>query len=313
VSAPTGVEPWPGDTDDARQPDEDDGVTEYRAPLLPRPVLVTGAVIGVALVVLAYWGGAHPRVLAAGFLGYVAGFVLVAIVCVGMATAATELLRRHGKRGALASARAAGRGYRTARDRGTQWAGPRWQGRQSGSEPLAIEPGPEGTGAGAPAPEPASAPAPADNTEGDTPMTTDVAPTGGAPAARGGRSRALAEASKAAPPAWHRVADGLAGFEPDEDIDLADLIDGEAAGHILYGSAVETLYETCVHVTGVMPGALALLHDLAEIAAEAAEKAAAARSKYAQSYQAVSEWLGEGSNKLARESAYHTAELADRV
>jgi hypothetical protein len=120
----------------------DAGLDDDRAPLLPRPVLVTGLVIGLALVVLTYWGGAHPRVLAAGFPGYVAGFVLTAVVCVAVGTALAELVRRHGKRAVFASARGAGSGYRAVIGRGGQWAAPRWQGRHNPAQALAA---PDGT------------------------------------------------------------------------------------------------------------------------------------------------------------------------
>lgn len=265
--------------------DDDD-----RAPLLPRPVLVTGLVVGLALVVFMYWGGAAPHVLAAGFLGYVAGFALTAVVCIGLATVVAELLRRHAKRAALASARAAGNASRALGGRARLWAGPRWQRRQddpAGAVAVAAPAPPA-----APALTPAGAPAPAgsqDDRKEPPPMTTEVDQ-----APPPGRRRLSEQQKTAAPAGWQAVANDAAEFEPESDEELLDWMGAEVAGMFVYGEAVVDLYETCIDGVRLDPVAMAALHDVGDAVADAAAAMAEARQKFATHYAEIREFVAQG-------------------
>jgi hypothetical protein len=107
-----------------------------------RAALFTGITLGTCLTVLAYMDGARLAVPALPHLiGVTLGAVLVWLALAAAVTWLAELLRRHhkalaahaarhGKRGAIAAARTAGRGGRSVTSRLTSWAGPRWAARR---------------------------------------------------------------------------------------------------------------------------------------------------------------------------------------
>jgi hypothetical protein len=115
---------------------------EPAAPPSSRGALFAGVMLGTAVLTLAYMDGARPRIGGMpAFLGVALGAVIVWLAVVAASSVAAELLRRnrkaiakgtvrHGKRGAIATARAAGKGRRSASTRLAAWAGPRWAGRR---------------------------------------------------------------------------------------------------------------------------------------------------------------------------------------
>jgi hypothetical protein len=107
-----------------------------------RLVLFTGIALGTCLTVLAYWNGARLAVPGMPHLiGVTLAAVLVWLALAAVVTWLTEMLRRHhkviaaggwrhGKRGAIGAARAAGKGGRSVTSRLSTWAGPRWAARR---------------------------------------------------------------------------------------------------------------------------------------------------------------------------------------
>lgn len=112
------------------------------SPRMRRAVLFTGIALGTCLVTLAYMDGARPAVPGMPhWLGIAVGAVLAWLACGALAASLAELARRHhktlarhaarhGKRGAIAAARTAGKGSRSATSRLTAWAGRRWAARR---------------------------------------------------------------------------------------------------------------------------------------------------------------------------------------
>jgi hypothetical protein len=106
-----------------------------------RVILWTGLVLGTCIVTLAYMDGARPALPGVPhWLGLALGAVLVWLALAALVATAAEMLRRHhrtiavhagrhGKRATIATARAAGKGGRSIRDRLASWAGPRWAAR----------------------------------------------------------------------------------------------------------------------------------------------------------------------------------------
>ena len=110
-----------------------------------RAVLLTGLALGTCLTALAYMDGARLAVPGVPHLiGVTLGAVLVWLALAAVVTWLAELARRHhkalavhagrhGKRATIATARAAGKGGRSIRDRLASWAGPRWARRSQPS------------------------------------------------------------------------------------------------------------------------------------------------------------------------------------
>src|SRR6266851_43892 len=141
----------PPDTDT----DTDTGTAETAGTGLSRAVIWTGIALGTALAVLVISDGARLRIGGMpGWLGVSVGAVIVWVLIVGAAVTLAELTRRHhktarkyatrqGKRGALATGRAARSRWRALMARAATWAGPRWQARQPAkprSDPAAVTP-----------------------------------------------------------------------------------------------------------------------------------------------------------------------------
>ena len=131
------------------------GTAETAGTGLSRAVIWTGIALGTALAVLAISDGARLRIGGMpSWLGMFLGAVLAWALIVMASVTLAELTRRHhktarqyaarqGKRGALATGRAARSRWRALMARAAAWAGPRWQARQPAdprSEPPAVTP-----------------------------------------------------------------------------------------------------------------------------------------------------------------------------
>ena len=272
--------------------------TEQARTLVTRAVIWTGLAVGTCLTVLAVRNGIRvPRLeVVLSVLATWALLSVLSVVAVELLRRHHRVLRHHGKRAAVAAARRTRTGARSA----TAWlaakAAPRWENREHRSlmfrkllgepEDPAAEPAPE---AEAPAPGAAPGPPPPDDTHGGT---TSMTVSKIAPERRARRTAARTGGSM--PAAWGPVIALAADFEPEDDAALLDWMNGQVTGMSGYGEALVDLYDHCTNVIGIDPAASALLHDVADAVAHAAEAMAAAKQKFTDHYELPREFAGNG-------------------
>ena len=291
--------------------------------LVSRAVIWAGLALGTAVTVLAVMNGIRiPRLEVV--LSVLTTWALLALVAV----AAGELLRRHhraiaghvarhGKRGALAAARGTRTGARSA----TAWlavkAAPRWEKREhwpllfrkvradevTGTRRLDGKPE---TGAdkrffglresgytgpinqdGYAVPD-APPPEHADTDGGTTSMTTSKI----APERRARRTAARTGGSISAE--WGPVIAQTADFEPEDDGELLEWMTRQLTGLSAWAEALVDFYEHCTGTIGIDPKASAMLHDVADAAAQAAETMGAAKAKFTEHYELPREFAANG-------------------
>jgi hypothetical protein len=291
---------------------------------LSRAVIWAGLALGTAVTVLAVMNGVRvPRLETV--LSVLATWALLALLAIVI----VELLRRHrraiaghaarhGKRGAVAAARATRSGARSA----TAWlvsrAGPRWASREhrplmfrklrqdeaTGTRRLDGKPETDADKrffdlreAGYTGPinqdgyaVPDAPPPEHTDTDGGT---TSMAVSKIAPERRARRTAARTGGSM--PAAWGPVIALAADFEPEDDGQLLDWMNGQVTGISGYGEALVDLYDHCTNVIGIDPAASALLHDVADAVAHAAEAMSAAKQKFVDHYELPREFAGNGS------------------
>jgi hypothetical protein len=267
-----------------------------------RPVLWTGIALGTFLAAETLL---HRLVLPLGMPGFVSA-AITAVLIVALAVAAAELTRRHhrtmarhairhGKRGAAAGARHGRRHGGTA----IRWlaarAAPRWENRErrplmfrklrGEPEDPAAEPAPEAEAA-APGAAP-DAPPPDDTDGGTTSMTVSkIAPER--------RARRAAARSGGIPSEWGPVIAQTADFEPEDDGELLEWMTRQVTGLSAWAEALVDFYEHCTGVVGIDPKASAMLHDVADAAAGAAETMGAAKAKFTEHYELPREFAANG-------------------
>jgi len=275
-----------------------------------RPVLWTGIALGAFLAAEALL---HRLVLPLS-LGEFADAVITFALIVALAIAAAELTRRHhravagqvirhSRRGAAATARHTRRHGRTAlRHGGTglRWlaakAASRWENRQhrplmflrlrGEPEDPAAETAP-GAAASAPGAAP-DAPPPDDTDGGITSMTVSkIAPERRA-------RRAAARTGGSVPSEWGPVIAQTADFEPEDDGQLLEWMTRQVTGLSAWAEALVDFYEHCTATIGIDPKASAMLHDVADAAAQAAETMGAAKAKFTEHYELPREFAGNG-------------------
>jgi hypothetical protein len=122
--------------------------------------------------------------------------------------------------------------------------------------------------------------------------TTSMAVSKIAPERRARRT--AARTGGTIPAAWGPVIALAADFEPEDDAALLDWMNGQVTGMGGYGEALVELYEHCTSVIGIDPAASALLHDVADAVAHAAEAMAAAKQKFVDHYELPREFAGNG-------------------
>ena len=262
------------------------------------PVLWAGIALGTFLAVLAVRHGVMPS-LFGGFADAILTFLLLLAAGVGLA----ELTRRHhrtvarhavrhGKRGVSA----AYRGTRRHGGRGAAFvagkARARWDGWRARPEAPAgpDDPPPLSVEWGVPPAPASSSPAPQspNSTGGRTRMTVSrIAPERRA-------RRTAARTGGSIPAAWGPVIALAADFEPEDDGALLDWMNGQVTGMSGYGEALVDLYDHCTNVIGIDPAASALLHDVADAVAHAAEAMSAAKAKFTGHYELPREFAGNG-------------------
>ena len=276
--------------------------TKQARTLVSRAVIWAGLALGTFLTVLAVMHGIRvPRLEVV--LSVIATWALLTVLTV----VAVELLRRHhraigrhaaryGKRGAVATATHARRHGETALRRLVARAAPRWENRER--QPLmfrklrgkpedpAADPAPE---AEAPAPGAAPhAPPPDDTNGGTTSMTVSKI----APERRARRTAARTGGS--VPSEWGPVIAQTADFEPEDDGELLEWMTRQLTGLSAWAEALVDFYEHCTAVIGIDPKASAMLHDVADAAAQAAETMGAAKAKFTEHYELPREFAANG-------------------
>ena len=290
--------------------------TKQARTLVSRAVIWAGLALGTFLTVLAVMHGIRvPRLVV---LSVIATWALLTVLTV----VAVELLRRHhraigrhaaryGKRGAVATATHARRHGETALRWLVARAAPRWENRER--QPLmfrklrgkpedpAADPAPE-----AEAPGPGAAPhaPPPDDTNGGT---TSMTASKIAPERRARRTAARAGGS--VPSEWGPVIAQTADFEPEDDGELLEWMTRQLTGLSAWAEALVDFYEHCTAVIGIDPKASAMLHDVADAAAQAAETMGAAKAKFAEHYELPREFAANG-GLMAHDGRWVTGEGA---
>ncbi len=265
------------------------------------PVLWTGLALGTFLATVALVhhlalpvpGGLGPLITFALLLA--AGVVLVELTRRHHRTVARHAAR-HGKRAAVATARHAHRHGRTVLGWLVSKAGPRWDSREH--QPLMFRrlcrepdsPADPAPGAVAPAAEAEPRTPPPDDPDGGiTSMTVSkIAPERRA-------RRTAARAGGTVPSEWGPVIAQTADFEPEDDGELLEWMTRQVTGLSGWAEALVDFYEHATQVIGIDPKASAMLHDVADAAAQAAETMGAAKARFTEHYELPREFAGNGS------------------
>ena len=276
--------------------------------------------------------GGMPSVLGA-VLGAAVVWALIVLAAVALAELVRRHHRtvgqyalRQGKRGAVSTARHG----RTVRTWLVSKAGPRWESRQH--QPLmfrrhrrnpdspAGDPGPAAPVSAPPAPNPLQ---PSPSTEG-TPMAPNLTGRhsgprfrehtfaqcspdlcGEQPAALAGKyasriaperraRRAATRSGGRVPSDWGPVIAQTADFEPEDDGELLEWMSRQVTGLSAWAEALVDFYDHCTATIGIDPKASAMLHDVADAAAQAAETMGAAKAKFTEHYELPREFAGNG-------------------
>lgn len=93
---------------------------------------------------------------------------------------------------------------------------------------------------------------------------------------------------------WKPLITATREFEPEDDTVLLAWMTGEAGSMAGYAEGIAAAYETATSVVGLDPAALAMLHDYADAAAEAAEAMARARRRFTSHYSEVRTFSANG-------------------
>ena len=106
--------------------------------------------------------------------------------------------------------------------------------------------------------------------------------------------RAARTGAAGIPSEWAAVVGQAADFEPDSDAELLDWMGRQVTGLSAWAEALVDTYEHCTQVIGIDPRASAMLHDVADAAAEAAETMGAAKAKFTEHYELPREFAANG-------------------
>ena len=106
--------------------------------------------------------------------------------------------------------------------------------------------------------------------------------------------RAARTGAAGVPSEWAAVVGQAADFEPENDAELLDWMGRQVTGLSAWAEALVDTYEHCTQVIGIDPQASAMLHDVADAAAEAAETMGAAKAKFTEHYELPREFAANG-------------------
>jgi hypothetical protein len=125
-------------------------------------------------------------------------------------------------------------------------------------------------------------------TEGSTTMPASRISTGH-------RARRAARSGDATVPSeWAPVIAQTADFEPEDDGELLEWMSRQLTGLSGWAEALVDFYEHATSVIGIDPQASAMLHDVADAAAQAAEAMGAAKAKFTEHYELPREFAATG-------------------
>ena len=106
--------------------------------------------------------------------------------------------------------------------------------------------------------------------------------------------RAARTGSSSVPSEWGPVIAQTADFEPEDDGELLEWMSRQVTGLSAWAEALVDFYEHCTNTIGIDPQASAMLHDVADAAAQAAETMGAAKAKFTEHYELPREFAGNG-------------------
>jgi hypothetical protein len=106
--------------------------------------------------------------------------------------------------------------------------------------------------------------------------------------------RAAARTGGGVPSEWGPVIAQTADFEPEDDGELLEWMTRQVTGLSAWVEALVDFYEHCTGVVGIDPKASAMLHDVADAAAGAAETMGAAKAKFTEHYELPREFAANG-------------------
>jgi hypothetical protein len=300
--------------------------TKQARGLVSRAVIWAGLALGTCLTVLAVRNGIRvPRLeVVLSVLATWALLTVLAVVAVELLRRHHRVLRHHGKRGAVAAAHGTRRRARSV----TAWlaakAAPRWQGREH--RPLmftkapAVPAGPETAPTGGTMSDEfpevigydehggiITSKDGASSDKGD--WTRSGQRAGPPPRTNEGTNmsagtsriktlhraqRAAARAGGTVPAEWEPVIAQTADFEPEDDGELLEWMTRQVTGLSGWAEALVDFYEHCTGGIGIDPQAAAMLHDVADAAAGAAETMGAAKAKFTEHYELPREFAANG-------------------
>ena len=106
--------------------------------------------------------------------------------------------------------------------------------------------------------------------------------------------RAAARSGGPVPSEWGPVIAQTADFEPEDDGELLEWMTRQVTGLSAWAEALVDFYEHCTATIGIDPKASAMLHDVADAAAQAAETMGAAKARFTEHYELPREFAGNG-------------------
>jgi hypothetical protein len=122
--------------------------------------------------------------------------------------------------------------------------------------------------------------------------TTSMAVSKIAPERRARRT--AARSGGTVPAEWGPVIAAAADFEPENDGELLEWMSRQVTGLSGWAEALVEFYEHATSVIGIDPAASAMLHDVADAAAQAAETMGAAKAKFTEHYELPREFAANG-------------------
>ena len=106
--------------------------------------------------------------------------------------------------------------------------------------------------------------------------------------------RAAARSGGRVPSEWGPVIAQTADFEPEDDGELLEWMGRQVTGLSAWAEALVDFYDHATNTIGIDPQASAMLHDVADAAAQAAETMGAAKAKFTEHYELPREFAGNG-------------------